>query len=437
MNPRFVVIMLGLALTVWTHAQQQQHASPEEKMVDSLKAHHRITFFGEGESVDSVKERELINRFYLDQFHHFQDPRAPYFLFMSRNADLAMGIGGVVRMRAWQDWKGVMNTSGFIPYDISVPANKIRRRKLGATPAGTTLYFQVLGRNNRLGKYQLYIEANFNGYQSRDFNLKKAFATVNDWTIGYTNSTFSDPAAAPPLVDGQGPNAEVRTTTVLLRWMHAIQRHWQVAASVEIPQSQVGGNDSTTLVVDDWLPNVAAFLQYEWGFREHVRLAGVVRTLPYRDLITEKNCNRVGWGVQLSSRFQPALPLTVYATVNAGRGYASMANDLLMGQFDLVDEPGEPGRMYAPFAYGWFAGLQYYLVSNVFVSTTFGRMSFNPHGQVAGSTYRYGLYSATNIFWNMTPRIQVAGEFNWGKRRNVDGRHNEARRVSLMAQFAF
>lgn len=431
-----ICLFLPFLLATVVQAQQTLH-SPEENQVDSLKAHHQIVYFGEGGKVDSVKEVALIDRFYYDQFHHFQDPRAPYFLFMSRDAQLAMGIGGVVRMRGWQDWKGVLNTSGFIPYDIAVPADKARRRKLGATPAGTTLYFQVLGSNRAVGNYQLHIEANFNGYRSRDFNLKKAFAMINDWTIGYTNSTFSDPAATPPLVDGQGPNAEVRTTAVLLRWMRAVHRHWEVAASVEIPQSQVGANDTTTMAVDDWLPNVAAFVQYEWGYNQQIRLSGILRALPYRDLLTERNYNLPGWGLQLSSVVRPATPLSIYATVNAGRGYGSMTNDLLMGRFDLVDDLGRPGRMYAPFAYGWFGALQYYLTSTVFVSATFGRMNYQPRGEVAGSTYKYGLYSAANIFWYMTPRIQVAAEFNWGKRQNYDNEHNQARRVSLMAQFAF
>lgn len=436
MNLRFILLLLSFTWTVTAHAQQTS-PSPEERQMDSLKTHHQIIYFGKDQKVDSVKEMALIDRFYYDQFHHFQDPRAPYFLFMSRDAQLAMGIGGVVRMRGWQDWKGTMNTSGFIPYDISVPANQARRRKLGATPAGTTLYFQVLGSNRAVGNYQLHIEANFNGYQSRDFNLKKAFATINDWTIGYTNSTFSDPAGTPPLVDGQGPNAEVRTTAVLLRWMHAVNRHWEVATSLEIPQSQVGANDSTTMAIDDWLPNVAAFVQYGWGSNEQVRLSGIWRTLPYRNLITGKNQTRPGWGVQLSSIFRPLSPLSVYATVNAGQGYESMTNDLLMGRFDLVDDPHQTGRMYAPFAFGWFGALQYYLASNIFITATFGQMNYKPRRPVVGSTYKYGLYSAVNLFWYMTPRIQVAGEFNWGKRQNFNEEHNEARRVSIMAQFAF
>ena len=48
---------------------------------------------------DSLR-REMIS-FYYDQFRHFDNPAAPFFQFMSRDAHLTMGIGGVVRMRMY------------------------------------------------------------------------------------------------------------------------------------------------------------------------------------------------------------------------------------------------------------------------------------------------------------------------------------------------
>ena len=53
-----------------------------------------------------------------------------------------------------------------------------------------------------------------------DFSLKKAYATLNDWTIGYASTTFSDPQALPPSVDAQGPNNKMDATAVLVRYMH-------------------------------------------------------------------------------------------------------------------------------------------------------------------------------------------------------------------------
>ncbi|MDE5651342.1 MAG: hypothetical protein K2I35_10180, partial [Duncaniella sp.] len=67
--------------------------SSTEAMRDSLINDHKIVFFGEGANPSSDSIRNVIEHFYYDQFRSFQDPAAPYFLFMSRGADLAMGVG--------------------------------------------------------------------------------------------------------------------------------------------------------------------------------------------------------------------------------------------------------------------------------------------------------------------------------------------------------
>ena len=100
---------------------------------------------------------------------------------------------------------------------VKDPANN---SKLGATPAGSTLFFRVIGKNKTFGNYQLYLEANFNGYGGTDFHLKKAYAQLNNVTVGYASSTFSDPAALPPTVDANGPANKISPTSVLIRWMN-------------------------------------------------------------------------------------------------------------------------------------------------------------------------------------------------------------------------
>ena len=412
-----------------------QHKS--EIQIDSLKNSHLITFIGDGNNPHPDSVRAILDKFYIDQFRHFQDPRAPYFLFMSKDSKFAMGIGGVVRMRGWYDWGGVIPYNGFIPQAISVPRNDIARKKISTTPAGTALYYRVIGNNHRLGDYQLYIETNFDGYNQVGMKLKKAYATVNDWTIGYANSTFGDPAAFPPLIDAQGPQAEVQTTTVLLRWMHSFDKNWTIATSIETPQSQVDYDNVNTSKVDDWAPNVAAFGQYGWGNNQHIRLSGIMRVLPYHNLINGSNERELGWGVQLSSIYQPAKPLTLYATANIGRGYGSLTGDLIMDNYDLLNNPNTPGEMYAPESFAWYGAVQYHFRPNLFATATVGQERLLPQHNVPGDTYKYGLYSAFNVFWDITPRFEVAAELNFGKRANFNGDSNWARRACLMAQFSF
>lgn len=437
---RLLCLSAIVASALASTAQNSESKSYVDIQHDSLIASHKIISFGPGsDSItpsrsDSI--RSLVEAFYYDQFRHFQDPDSPYFLFMSRDATLAMGIGGAVRMRGYFDWDGAIPASGFAPYLIPMHPDPTKMRKFDTTPAGTCLFFRVIGRNKKFGNYQLYIEANFNGYQARDFHLKKAYATINDWTIGYANSTFSDPAAQPATVDAQGPSNKITPTNVLVRWMPRFKNHWVAAVSVETPSTSYGTTEHTA-AVDNWIPDAAVFLQYEWGHTSHVRLSGIVRSLSYRDLVSSTNHYRAGWGLMLSTVFHPLPQLTVFGTANYGHGYASLGGDLLIGKYDLIANPDKDGEMYAPASLGWCAGVQYNIRPNIFVSTSLSETRFLPSRTVAGTEYRYGLFGDVNIFWNLTPRIQVGAEFDYGKRADYSGEYRWAKRIGAICQFSF
>lgn len=413
-----------------------------DKQIESASKSTKILFIdGKPEpdvydhNVDSVRLR--IAEFYYDQFRHFQDPQAPYFLFMSKDAQLSMGIGGCVRMRGYYDWGGAIPSPGFAPYLIPMHPDPAAMRQLGTTPAGTALFFRVIGRHKIAGDYQLYIEANFNGYEARDFHLKKAYAIINDFTVGYASSTFADPAALPPTVDAQGPNNKISPTSVLLRYMPTVKEKWIFAVSAETPSTSVAVDNIRTKKVSDWLPDFAVFVQYQWTKGQHIRLSGILRTLSYRNLDTDKNHNPVGWGVQLSSVAHPHNNLTTYATLNYGKGYGSLGGDLLIGNYDLVSNPDRPGILYAPASFGWCLGVQYNFLPNLFASISASQTRYLPQHAVSPDEYRYGVFACANVFWNLTPRMQIGAEFDLGKRQNFDGSSRYARRIGLMAQFSF
>lgn len=415
--------------------------TPAEKQLELLKKDHHIIHLEGGEqgAVDTVSEQELINTFYYDQFRHFQDPRAPYFMLMSKTRKYAMGIGGVVRMRGWYDWNGAMPNAGFTPYNISIPRNPTKNNWYGTTPAGTALFFSVFGRNNTYGQYQLYIEGNFSGYDSRGFKLKKAYATVNDWTLGYTTSTFQDPAAQPPTLDAQGPNSKTGSTNMLLRWMHTMKSHWVVALSVETPSSSITSKPDFYTGCSDYMPDFAGFVQYQWGSSSHVRLSGIVRGLKYRDLVSERNYRVAGWGAHASAVFTPVSPLTVYGAFLVGKGVSSLNNDLQNGAGDLIGNPNQEGRMYAPMSLGWYGAMSYHFKPNLFSTVIFGEERFLPkyNPNFDNLTYKYGLYATANVIWDITPRCEVGLEYNIGKRQNIDLQHRWADRLCFMAQFSF
>ena len=432
--PRFVI--LAALLISFSVAAETRNLT--DIQLDSTLRSHQLIFFGKGEEPPVDSTANVIRKFYEDQFRHFQDPLAPYFLFLSKDNTLAMGIGGCVRMRGYFDWGGAVPSPGFAPYMIPMTDNPLRRKYFGTTPAGTALFFRVIGTNKLLGDYQLYIEANFNGYRSRDFHLKKAYGVINDWTIGYANSTFSDPSALPPAVDASGPNAKMSATDVLVRWMHEFKKSgWTVAASVETPTDQVQQVENVTAKVDQYIPDVAVFGQYAWKGSNHLRLAAIYRSLSYRDLIAHKNHCISGWGVQLSGVVHPFYAMTLYGAMNAGCGYGSLGGDWLMGNYDLILDPDVKGKMYSPFCMGGYFAVQYNFRPDIFASATFGGARYNPYKGAEPDDYKEGLYIAANVFWYLTPRISAAAEFNLGRRMNQNGESRWARRIGAMMQFSF
>lgn len=408
---------------------------------ESAISSHKIITFG-SDRPDSLayndSVRHLIEAFYYDQFRSFSDPEAPYFLFMSRDATLAMGVGGAVRMRGFYDWHGAIPAPAFAPYLIPMHPDPAAMRHFGTTPSGTCLFFRVFGRNRQLGQYQLYIEANFTGYGSRDFKLKKAYAQLNDFIVGYAVTTFSDPAAQPPMVDANGPSNKISPANVLVRYMPRLGKHWTLAVSAETPSTAVSADGVATRSVQNWVPDGAAFVQYGWGSDSHIRLSGIVRSLSYRDELAGENRHRAGWGLMLSSVAHPGPRLTTYASINYGRGYASMGGDLANGSYDLIVNPATPGRLYAPGSLGWCVGVQWNFRPELFVSVSASstRLYVEDASALPGE-FRRGVLAAANCFWNVTPRIQFGVEFDYGRRRDCDNSSRDAYRVGAMAMLSF
>ena len=184
------------------------------------------------------------------------------------------------------------------------------------------------------------------------------------------------------------------------------------------------------------MPDFAAFAQYQWAPGQHIRLSGIVRTLSYRDMAAGTNHNRAGWGTMLSSVAHWGDRVTTYVTGTYGHGYAGLGGDLL-GNYDLVADPTEPGRLYAPASAGYCLGLQYNFKPNLFASASMSQLRYLPAHRTDPTEYKYGWVATANVFWNMTPRMQVGAELNIGKRGNADGQHRYARRAEVMCMFSF
>lgn len=412
--------------------------APDQQRIEAMKASTHIISEGgtTPAKVDSL--RNMLDMFYYDQYRHYQDPRAPYFMMMSRGGELSMGVGGMVRLRGFYDWNGSIPANGFAPYLIPIPKDPTSMRRLSATAAGTGLFFTILGRNTKIGNFMAYFQADFSGYQNRGFKIKKAYITVGDWTAGLATSTFEDTAAEPQTIDGAGANGVNSHTGVLVRYMHTFKNHWTIGAGLEFPESSTAADGVYTKACSDYLPDVAAFGQYQWnGGASHIRLSGLMRTLAYRDLTAEKNYNVLGWAAQVSTVIKVIPQMDVYGIASVGQGHESYTTDLAVGNFDLIAKPNEKGRLYAPTAVGYVLGAQYYFKPNLYSNLCLSEQRYYPKDNPGDGQYKYGLYGALNLFWDITSRFEVGIEYLAGKRMNFNGTHGSANRITGMLMLSF
>lgn len=406
-----------------------------------LPSSHKVVFFGDSENRTSPESADsLINIFYEDQFRHAQDPRAPYFLFMSRDAKIAMGVGGKVQGNLSYDFDGSIDGSDFLPYKIPVPRDPANPTSFQAGMQQTSLVFTIFGRS-KFGNYIVNVQGKFGG-PSNTFKLSKAYITVGHLTLGKTKSTFVDPTAIPSTVETAGPSGASDATAILLRYSYAFSKKYSAALSIEAPDNDYLTLDGANASTSDCAPNLAAFVQY--GSNDsHLRLSGKLKTMRYRDLINQTNRHATGYGLSLTGVGKVLPPLTFYGGVNYGKGIGGALINLSTGANDLLPyssaSDGDYGRMYAPESLGWYAALQYNFTPSIYSTVVFSQDRLYTKGNTAyvGDNYRRGMYAVANVFWDVTSRLQLGAEFDWGRRVDMNGNAANAHRFSLMGAFSF
>lgn len=410
---------------------------------DEIRQHkiedeQKIIFLPVGESAagaDSIAR--LVSSFYMDQYRHFQDPLAPYFLLMSKDAKLAMGVGGAVRMRVWEDIDGEIPANGFSPYLIPTTSNPMKRGGLGGTPGSTTIYMRIIGRNPIFGNIIGNIQGNFNG-QRYGFLLKKAYMQMMGFTIGLAPSTVSDPAAEAPTVDASGQNGLVGHSRMLIRWDKGFAaKRYDAAISLELPTSRISTADKNAVALKDIWPMGVAYIQRRLPHGGHLRLTGMCKSMSYRNMIEAISVDTFGWMAQFSALYYPLTRLALYGIINTGVGYESDMGDLSSEPFDLIPTPEQSGHLYPPRAVGINLGAKYNFCHNLYGAIALGDSKFYPKDADGTATYKRGLYGAVNLFYEPTPRLQFGIEYVAGKRQNYNSTEGSAQRIDAVFQFVF
>ena len=380
---------------------------------------------------------EIIRIMNESQMPYIHEPQAPRFLLTDRKGKFALGIGGYVRATAEYDFGGSVDNIDFIP--AYIPNGSKIRNQFQMDASTSTIFLKLVGHTKILGDFVVYTAGNFRDGSNKGFQLRNAYVSFRDVTVGYTYGGFMDLGAMPSTIDFQGPNGATFYRATQVAYTYKGLKNFRFNASVEVPAVD-GTTNNDVAINTQRMPDFAASAQFNWNSNSHIKLGAIVRNMTYSSNVHDKAYSKTGFGLQASTTFNITKKLQAYGQFNYGKGIGSYLNDLSNLNVDLVPDPDNEGKMQVLPMLGWYAGLQYNITPNVFVSGTYSLSrlySENGYPSANPDSYRKGQYLVANAFWNVSGNLQVGVEYLRGWRSDFSSSTSHANRLNMLVQYSF
>ena len=360
----------------------------------------------------------------------FQQSEKPQFVFASKNNRFSFSLGGFVSLRAGYDFDGIVDNIDFVPYDIPVPGNYNSKQKLMMDASTSRLFMKAITNTRALGRVVIYMDADFRGGAEGSYTprLRSAYVSFKGLTLGRDVTTFCDLQAAPTTIDFQGPNAYNFNFATMIRYeVSFARRHMTFGVAAEMP------NVSAT-----YGENFKPMHQRVPDRSSHIRASGVIRN-PYMHKVSKNSTTSLlGWGVQFSGTIKCCDWFRLFMNGVYGEGITPYIQDLTGSGLDFTPNPEDPSLVRMMPMWGWQAAGQINITPRLFVSGGYSTVRVQrSHGYYTDDQYKQGQYIFGNIFYSLTPRCKVAGEYLYGSRKDMNSMKNHANRVNVMVQYSF
>ena len=215
---------------------------------------------------------EIIRIMNESQMPYIHEPQAPRFLLTDRKGKFALGIGGYVRATAEYDFGGIVDNIDFIP--AYIPNGSKIRNQFQMDASTSTIFLKLVGHTKILGDFVVYTAGNFRDGSNKGFQLRNAYVSFRDVTVGYTYGGFMDLGAMPSTIDFQGPNGATFYRATQVSYTYKGLKNFRFNASVEVPAVD-GTTNSELDIAQQRMPDFTAYAQYGHHLQSGQTMAGV------------------------------------------------------------------------------------------------------------------------------------------------------------------
>lgn len=421
---------------------QLSKAQEEIVITKTHRPHHAdLMIINNNSSHDST----LIIVFEENAPERFNAPKTPSFAFMSKDQKFMMGVGGYVKGTVSMDFNGSINNAAYFTTS-AIPVNPMpgNNKLMQFNANQTSLFYNLVSLSEQKNNFGAYINMNFSGNNYTP-EIQDAYITYGGLLMGRTTSLFTDAAAIPPTIDGEGPNGLTYKTNTVLNYRNMIGNHFSVGIGVELPSSDFTVSENQS-VVNQYIPDIPSYMQYAWGKNNssHIRLSSLIRNVNYRNNITNEENIISTYACQLSGLINVKEKLIIYYQAAYGSGLSSYIQDLNGLKLDFLPNgikdhnDVEAGKLDHVTSMSYYAGVQYNFNPRTFMSCTFSQVGVDiPDNYEDTNLYKEGYYLATNFFWYAKPNVQLGAEYLYGKRVDANDEWGQANRLQVMLQYNF
>lgn len=382
----------------------------------------------------------------------FQSAQAPSLIFAQKDNKFSFGIGGFINVRTSYDFNGTVENIDFVTSDIPIPGNYSTRQQLMMDASTSRLFLSGVVNSKALGTVEIFADMDFRGNTSYDDGivnnyqprLRCAYVSFLGFTLGRDITTFCDLDSAPQTVDFEGPNAYSFNYATVIRYERTFCND-RLRAGIALEQPNVSGTYGSTSAetfeaIPQRVPDVPMYIQCRLGrdMQHHFRVSGVIRDMYLYNATTDENTTLLGWGVQASGRLAPFKWMGICFNGTYGEGITPYIQDLNGLGLDFTPNPANATQIQTMPMYAWQAAANFNLSRRLTANGGYSTVNVQKeNGYYSDTEYKQGQYVFGNLFYAVTPRMQVACEYLYGKRSDMGGMNNSANRASLMAQFNF
>jgi hypothetical protein len=258
--------------------------------------------------------------------------------------------------------------------------------------------------------------------------LRHAWGELGAFGAGQYWSVFTDPESFPNSLEYWGPTGLVWYRNVQFRWM-PVRGDTHVSFAIERPGASGDGGvyrdriELSGIQPRNPVPDFTGEVTFgkKWGW---FRAAGVVRRISWDDLIDDQfdlSGDQTGWGVNITSGLKIKKDVVKLAVVY-GEGIQNHMNDspVDVGIETNFGDPARPVVGKALPIVGTSAFLDHVWSDRWTTSIGYSRQDIDNSNAQAGDAFHKGEYALANLLYSPVPNAMVGGEFQWGRRKNVN-----------------